>query len=235
MKNICQLWIYFFTSSLENLKLYSDTYFLCYCGQTSLNCDDSGFQAFAFFFEHKEIPSCGLLVAPLWLPFVTWHSCFWSMWRSFKLNYLFHHEKQSVTPVFPSLVSSLALYILVPKGQAICLISRTLHIISLLSFVLFSKDVYWHTWFFCSLSPVVSTKCTYHPDISLSDSERNANLGGLWGITASSAPFQLAACFSPVSTICHYLVFLCIFVFASWSLSCCCSFSTDYPSLSSLI
>lgn len=157
--------------------------------------------------------SWGLLKAPLhWISFLTWHTCFWCTWRRFKLNYLFHHEKQSVTPVFLSLFSSLALCILVPRGQNTWLISGTLHIIRLLSLVLFSKDAYWCKYGFSGhLSPIVSSKHISHPDISFSDSERHATLGGLWGITVSSIPFQLAAHFSPVSVICHCLVFLCNF------------------------
>lgn len=113
--------------------------FCAYCGWTSPNCDDTVLWANVFFIVDMKIPFWGLPKHPLlWTPFVTWHTCFCSVRRRFKLNYLFQHENLSVTSVLLSLGSSLTLCILVPRRQIPVWFLEL--IISLFSLVLFSKD-----------------------------------------------------------------------------------------------
>lgn len=123
--------LWFFGNSWE---LYSPTCFLCllWLDITKLITLFSGH---CFFFVGK-VPFWGLLEPTLlWTSFVTCDTCFRSIWRRLKLNYLLQHEKLSVNSVL-LLGSSPVLYILVPRRQVVCLTCGT-----------YNKPIFLHTVF----------------------------------------------------------------------------------------
>lgn len=137
--------------------------------------------------------------------FITW-TLIWSMRRRSKLNYLY--EKQRVASPFLSLESSS----MVPRRQYLPdFWYFTYNKPVCFPYYCFPKG-FFLCWcdFLVFCLPLFQLN-VHHPDISLSNIERNNVLGSLWGIIVSASPFELAASFTFVFIICHGLFFLCSF------------------------
>lgn len=128
-------------------------FFCAYCGQTSPN-------SWFCYLSH-----CFFLCGKGSFLRITWaytslnifcDTCFRSVWRRFKFNCLFQHEKLSAISVLLLLGSSPFLYILVPRRQEACLICGTYNKAIFLSTV-FQRLLVMLVWFSRILSPI-STK-----------------------------------------------------------------------------